>query len=38
MNSVDPVLLMATAYADPYNPAERAIGGGLEQIGAGPEL
>ena len=27
------LLLTATAYADPYNPAERAIGGGL--IGAG---
>src|SRR6202007_3397729 len=27
------LLLTATAHADPYNPAERAIGGGL--IGAG---
>jgi len=28
-------LLTATAYADPYNPAERAIGGGLVGAGAG---
>ena len=27
------LILAATAFADPYNPAERAVGGGL--IGAG---
>jgi hypothetical protein len=29
------LLLTATAYADPYNPAERAIGGGLLGAGTG---
>jgi hypothetical protein len=29
------LLLTTTAYADPYNPAERAIGGGLVGAGAG---
>ena len=29
------LLLTATAYADPYNPAERAIGGGLVGAGTG---
>jgi hypothetical protein len=29
------LLLSATAYADPYNPAERAIGGGLVGAGTG---
>jgi hypothetical protein len=29
------LLLAATAYADPYNPGERAIGGGLVGAGTG---
>src|SRR6201987_2126288 len=29
------LLFTATAYADPYNPAERAIGGGLLGAGTG---
>jgi hypothetical protein len=29
------LLLTTTAYADPYNPAERAIGGGLVGAGTG---
>jgi uncharacterized protein YcfJ len=29
------LLLAAAAYADPYNPAERAIGGGLVGAGTG---
>ena len=29
------LLLAATAYADPYNPADRAIGGGLVGAGTG---
>ena len=29
------LLLSATSYADPYNPAERAIGGGLVGAGTG---
>ena len=29
------LLLVTTAYADPYNPAERAIGGGLVGAGTG---
>jgi hypothetical protein len=28
-------LLAATAYADPYNPGERALGGGLVGAGTG---
>src|SRR6201981_4194315 len=29
------LLLTATAYADPYNPTERALGGGLLGAGTG---
>src|SRR5262249_42754752 len=29
------LLLSATSYADPYNPAERAIGGGVDGAGTG---
>jgi hypothetical protein len=32
------LLLAATAFADPYNPADRAVGGGLVGAGTGATI